>query len=232
VVLGPSRWPGRWALVHTPGLLGREASAEEDAAAVARQWLARYGIVSRDWWRRERPTLPWRIIYHELKRLEFRGDVRRGYFVAGLAGAQFALPEAVELLRNDERQPAVVFAASDPANVFSLPLGWGYERDPFVRTRGASALLVMVGGVVMVTAEGDGKRLAVRDGAATGDLDAAMRALIAHRARRSEGRTPHARDMVVEAINGAPALTSPLAPFLLELGFRRQPGGLALRPEA
>ena len=39
--------------------------------------------------------MEWRAIYHELKRLEFRGDVRRGYFVAGHAGAQFALPEAV-----------------------------------------------------------------------------------------------------------------------------------------
>ena len=76
-------------------------SADEQALAerVARQWLARYGIVSRDWWRRERPAVGWREIYHELKRLEFRGEVQRGYFVAGLAGAQFALPEAVEMLR-------------------------------------------------------------------------------------------------------------------------------------
>ena len=51
-------------------------------------------------WRRERPAIAWRAIYRELKRLEFRGEVRRGYFVRGLSGAQFALPEAVEMLRD------------------------------------------------------------------------------------------------------------------------------------
>ncbi|HEX6629576.1 MAG TPA: hypothetical protein VF048_00710, partial [Gemmatimonadaceae bacterium] len=109
-------WGGRWSLVHTPGMLGPQVEEAELAEQVARQWLARYGIVSRDWWRRERPAVGWRAIYHELKRLEFRGEVRRGYFVAGLAGAQFALPDAVELLRAPaaEDEPVIVLAASDP----------------------------------------------------------------------------------------------------------------------
>src|SRR5258708_32979530 len=87
-------WGGRWSLVHLPGTLGVAAGEREDAEALARQWLIRYGVVSRDWWKREHPAVAWRDIYHELKRLEFRGEVQRGYFVAGLAGAQFALPEA------------------------------------------------------------------------------------------------------------------------------------------
>ena len=76
---------------------------------------------SREMWRRERPAIAWRAIYHELKRLEFRGEVRRGYFVRGLSGAQFALPEAVEMLRSttpDETRRPIVMTASDPANVF------------------------------------------------------------------------------------------------------------------
>src|SRR5919199_1830761 len=126
--LGPAvaGWVGRWSLLRTPGTLGPPFSEEDRAAAVARQWLDRYGIVSRDWWRRERPAVSWRAIYHHLRRMEYRGEVRRGYFVRGLAGAQFALPEAVERLRESGATaadaPFVVMAASDPANPYSLPL--------------------------------------------------------------------------------------------------------------
>src|SRR6478672_674523 len=102
---------------------------------IARQWLERYGIVSREIWRRERPAIGWRSIYHELKRLEFRGEVRRGYFVRGLSGAQFALPEAVEMLRTTGdvgEAPPVVMSVNDPGNVFNLPLPQDPARDPFV----------------------------------------------------------------------------------------------------
>src|SRR5262249_53783639 len=91
-------WPGRWFLVRTDRVLGPEATEAAWAELVARQWLDRYGIVSREIWRRERPAVAWRAIYHELKRLEFRGDVRRGYFVRGLSGAQFASADAIEML--------------------------------------------------------------------------------------------------------------------------------------
>ena len=97
---GPvSGWVGRWSLLRTPGTWGTRPDEEEHAEQIARQWLDRYAIVTRDWWRRERPPVGWRAIYRELKRLEYRGEVRRGYFVEGMGGAQFALPEAVERLR-------------------------------------------------------------------------------------------------------------------------------------
>jgi ATP-dependent Lhr-like helicase len=92
------RWPGRWSLVRTTGILGPERDESVLAETVARQWLDRYGVVAREWWRRERPSVSWRAVYRELKRLEFRGDVRRGYFVNGLTGAQFALLQVAELL--------------------------------------------------------------------------------------------------------------------------------------
>jgi len=79
--------------------LGGVVSEEVRALAVGRQWLDRYGIVTRECWKREHPPISWRAIYLELKKLEFRGEVRRGYFVRGLGGAQFAAPAAVELLR-------------------------------------------------------------------------------------------------------------------------------------
>src|SRR6185437_7069293 len=94
-------WPGRWSLVRVARVLGPAVDESAWAEQIARQWLERYGIVAREMWRRERPAISWRAIYRELKRLEFRGDVRRGYFVLGLSGAQFALPEAIEQLRAD-----------------------------------------------------------------------------------------------------------------------------------
>ncbi len=162
----PSGWTGRWSLVRRRGTLGPELPDEERADRIAHQWLARYGIVSRDWWRRERPPVLWRAIYRELKRLEFRGEVRRGYFVKGLGGAQFALPDAVEWLRavanDDDRDSAgfVVMAASDPANVYNLQLEL-VDRDPLSRPRGSGALLVMRGGKVALAVEARGRRFTV-----------------------------------------------------------------------
>src|SRR4029077_12005237 len=137
---------GRWSLLDTPGTRGPALDEEQRAAAIAERWLVRYGVVTRDWWRRERPPVSWRAIYRELKRLEFRGEVRRGYFVKGLGGAQFALPDAVEWLRtvaSEDQSSAgfVVMAASDPANLYNLPLEL-VERDPLSRPRGSGALLV------------------------------------------------------------------------------------------
>ncbi len=230
---GAASWGGRWSLVHTPGVLGTTMDADDgpsDAELVARQWLARYGIVSRDWWRRERPAVPWRAIYHELKRLEFRGEVRRGYFVAGLAGAQFALPEAVELLRAPSGSPdaaaPVVLTTSDPSNVYTLPLAAGARSagsahpspDPLARPRGTGALLVTVAGRVVATAEGRGTRLRVRDAAGEEVVRAAVRALVERLVAPNERGRRH--DVTIETIDGVAASASRRSDLLREAGFR------------
>lgn len=223
---GGGVWGGRWSLVHTRSSLG--ATPEEqhaDAETIARLWLARYGVVSRDWWRRERPNVSWRDIYHELKRLEFRGDVRRGYFVAGLAGAQFALPEAVELLRipaspEGVHTSPVVLASADPANVFALLLGEGGATDSFSRPRGNGALLVTSEGRVQLAAEGRGTRLRVRDGIANEALQESLRALVEH-LMRVRTRERQRVDVIVESVNGAAAASAPFGDLLRELGFKR-----------
>jgi ATP-dependent Lhr-like helicase len=179
-----SGWTGRWSLVQRRGTLGPDLPEEERAERIARQWLARYGIVSREWWRRERPPVPWRSVYRELKRLEFRGEVRRGYFVKGLGGAQFALPDAVEWLRAvaSEDQAAtgfVVMAASDPANVYNLPLEL-VDRDPLSRPRGSGAMLVMRGGRVAIAVEARGRRFTVADWLSPEEVETAKKALLEH----------------------------------------------------
>ncbi|MEO6526495.1 MAG: DEAD/DEAH box helicase [Gemmatimonadaceae bacterium] len=220
-------WGGRWSLVHTLGTLGAERDEQDLAQRVARQWLARYGIVSRDWWRREKPAIGWREIYHELKRLEFRGEVQRGYFVAGLAGAQFALPEAVEMLRAPSAECSddiVVMSTSDPANVYALPLSPGAEADPLARPRGAGALLVTRAGQIILAAEGRGTRLRVREGASSDDVREAVHAL-AIRLTQRQG-TVRRRDVVVDTIDGERAAGSRHAQSLRDAGFKGMGTGL------
>ena len=179
-----SGWTGRWSLVRRRGTMGPDLPEEERAERIARQWLTRYGIVSRDWWRRERPPVSWRAIYRELKRLEFRGEVRRGYFVKGLGGAQFALPDAVEWLRSvagEDHSSAgfVVMAASDPANVYNLPLEL-VEREPLSRPRGSGAMLVTRGGRIAIAVEARGRRYTVADWLSPEETAAAKKALVEH----------------------------------------------------
>jgi ATP-dependent helicase Lhr and Lhr-like helicase len=179
-----SGWTGRWSLVRRRGTLGPDLPDEERAERIGRQWLARYGIVSRECWRRERPPVSWRSIYRELKRLEFRGEVRRGYFVKGLGGAQFALPDAIEWLRaaagdKDPAEGFVVIAASDPANVYNMPVDIA-DRDPLSRPRGSGALLVMRQGRVAIAVEGRGRRFTVADWLSPGEIAAAKNALLLH----------------------------------------------------
>jgi ATP-dependent Lhr-like helicase len=225
---GPvSGWVGRWSLVRTPGTLGQAPSSEDHAAGIARQWLHRYGIVARNWWRRERPPVPWRSVYLELKRMEFRGEVRRGYFVRGLAGAQFALPDAVEQLREsapDARAPFVVLSTSDPANPYALELE-GAEVDPLARPRGRGALLVMREGRIGMAVEGRGRRITISSWMTEPDVTAAASALVAH-LRAAPSSSGRVRDVEIETIDGAHAAAAKWTEAFMKAGFRRETDGL------
>jgi ATP-dependent Lhr-like helicase len=86
---------------------------------VARQLFARTGVVFRRTVARERVPVTWLALTRVLRRMELRGEVRGGRFVAGFSGEQFALPAAVELLRRLKRQPgraAVSVSSADPLN--------------------------------------------------------------------------------------------------------------------
>src|SRR5690606_24273897 len=93
---------GRWALIRRRPTAARSvAEQRETVAQIARALLKRYGVV---FWRllaREAEWLPpWRDLLMAYRRLETRGEIRGGRFVAGFSGEQFALPEAVGVLRN------------------------------------------------------------------------------------------------------------------------------------
>jgi ATP-dependent Lhr-like helicase len=113
------RAAGRWALLSAPD--GSSRPDAERAGAFARQLLHRWGVVFKDVVAREGLLPPWRSVLQSLRRMEARGEVRGGRFVAGYLGEQFAEPDAVAALRAGRRltQPetALRVAAADPLNL-------------------------------------------------------------------------------------------------------------------
>jgi ATP-dependent Lhr-like helicase len=113
---------GRWSgfRVQRSEVRGQEAEdGSRGAMMVARQLLARTGVVFRRTVARERMPVSWLALTRALRRMELRGEVRGGRFVAGFSGEQFALPAAVELLRRLKREPgrgAVTVSSADPLN--------------------------------------------------------------------------------------------------------------------
>ena len=129
---------GRWSAVPAdPGGPGdADVDADELAEAVAEQLLNRWGVVFRDLALRDSLRLPWRDLQRALRRLEDRGLVRGGRFVAGFSGEQYALPAAVEQLvrvrRTEPTGERVVINATDPLNLTGSVLPG--ETVPAVRT--------------------------------------------------------------------------------------------------
>ncbi|HLB24275.1 MAG TPA: DEAD/DEAH box helicase [Dehalococcoidia bacterium] len=113
---------GRWSIVHR--YQPEPSAADELAERVARQLLARYGVVFRDVVARENFAVAWRDVIRALRRMEMRGDVRGGRFVSGFVGEQYALPEAVDGLRRVRREErtgeTVRVNAADPLNLAGI----------------------------------------------------------------------------------------------------------------
>jgi ATP-dependent Lhr-like helicase len=103
---------------------GNALDMEELAEAWAEQLLFRYGVVFRDIMQRESMSIPWREVLRALRRMEARGTIRGGRFVAGFYGEQYARPEAIEMLRRARRIDRVEeethVSAVDPLNLAGI----------------------------------------------------------------------------------------------------------------
>lgn len=112
---------GRWSALRLQGELQANAG---DIEYVARILLQRYGIVFRKLLERESGLPEWRELLYVFRRLEARGELRGGRFVEGFAGEQYALPEAVQMLREIRRRPAseelITLATTDPLNLTGI----------------------------------------------------------------------------------------------------------------
>jgi ATP-dependent Lhr-like helicase len=115
--LSSSHAPGRWTLLHTP--LMPAIAEEERIEHWCRLLLRRYGIMFRDLLTNESAAPTWHELVQTYRRLEARGEIRGGRFVAGVAGEQYALPEAIPMLRaagESSDEPPLILPATDPLN--------------------------------------------------------------------------------------------------------------------
>ncbi len=201
---------GRWSLA------GQLFPGEPDPRALAELLLERQGIVTRDGVRGEGVPGGYAPVYHELRRLETIGICRRGYFVEGLGGAQFALPGAVERLREkpagDEPRP-LVLAAADPAQPYGSALAWP-RRAGGRASRVAGAYVVLLDGRPALFVERGGRTIVPLRDPDPAWLPEALDGLVAH------ARAWHVKRLAVERFDGVPVLESDVLELLEEAGFR------------
>ena len=165
-------------------------------------------------------------LYSELANLETLGTARRGYFVEGLGGAQFALAGAVERLRGlraDEPAGPLVLATTDPANAYGAALPWPKRDDDSGRrpSRVPGSYVVMIDAEPVLYVERGGKGLLpLRE---PGDwLHDALEALTDHVRR---GRL---KRLAIERFDGEPVVGSEYEQLLIDVGFRQGPRKLTL----
>jgi ATP-dependent Lhr-like helicase len=181
--------------------------------------LERYGIVTRETVVAEGVPGGFTTLYGEFSNLEMLGTARRGYFVEGLGGAQFAIPGAVERLRSLPRAEGeyLVLAATDPANPYGASLAWPKREGGRRPSRSPGAYVLLRDGEPVIYVERGGRgvlRLAELDEGALAD------ALGELATAAGEGVLPR---LAIERVDGDPVIGSGLEPTLIEAGFSRQP---------
>jgi ATP-dependent Lhr-like helicase len=230
VSLGPPRAAGRWSLVAD--LVGEARTATERSHALASAMLDRHGVVTREAVASEGVTGGYASVYPVLRAMEEAGRVRRGYFVAGLGAAQFALPGAVDRLRasrdpDDGTVRAVALAAADPAQPYGAALPWprgpGDERLPLQRAAGA--YVVLVDGRAILYLERGGRSLLTLPDA----VDDERAAIAVGELVRLVADGPM-RELRLERVDRLPPAESGLADALGAAGFRPTYRGWILRP--
>jgi ATP-dependent Lhr-like helicase len=216
---GPPSGAGRWSLVTG---LTTPVTTTERALASAERLLDRHGVVTREAVMAEGAPGGFAGVYPVLRAMEESGAVRRGYFVAGLGAAQFALPGAVDRLRSFRDvhgEPTVqVLAAADPAQPYGAALAW--PESPGRPSRSAGAFVVLVDGSPAAFLDRGARRVTTFPGADAATWAEAIATLV------KDGRI---RVIRLREIDGEPASTHPATSALLAAGFADGYHGPTLR---
>ncbi len=234
-------------------------TATERSHALAMQLLSRYGVLMREAVAAENVPGGFGAVYDVLKALEESGRIRRGYFVAGLGATQFALPAAVDLLRQLRTEPPpekpefVQLAATDPANPYGSVLRWpelpampddsepgapadrsssaGWQSAPRVLTRAAYAEVILRNGQLVAWLRRGNPNILVFLPADEPERSQ-VAAGMAHFlcARGQEKMHAAGREgILITTINGQPVAAHFMARFLMDAGFHPGPLGMHLR---
>ena len=211
-----------WSVTSRFSFLGPEVTDDVLAERRASALLERHGVVTKRAIELDRLGWEWRPIYAALNLMELRGSVRRGYFVDGLPGVQFAKAEFVDLLRSEksarDTRTARVISALDPAFVFDrnlVSVSNGVGADMLGVTRIASNKIAFVDDRPLLIATLEGAHIQATD-AFGREIEEALQALV-----ESISQGSATKKVVVQTWNGTPAIDSPATDLLERIGFRR-----------
>jgi ATP-dependent Lhr-like helicase len=243
----PPTAQGRWSLLPVRAGKGSDATptATEASHALALQLLNRYGVLLRESVAAENVPGGFSAVYDVLKALEESGRIRRGYFVAGLGATQFALPAAVDLLRQlrteppQERPEFVQLAATDPANPYGSVLRWpdlpvaeeDAESAPRLLTRAAYAEVILRNGQLVAWLRRGNPNLLVflpAEEPERSQTAAGLAHFLCARGQQRMHRSSH-EGVLITTINGQAVAAHPMARFLMDAGFHPGPLGMHLR---
>ncbi|MFI7526716.1 DEAD/DEAH box helicase [Nocardia salmonicida] len=223
---GPPTLAGRWSILPE-----RVRDNTVRAHATADQLVERYGVLTRGSVQNEGISGGFQLMYRVLTEFEDRGRCRRGYFVDTLGGAQFSTTDTVDRLRSfdtdrdDTRAGvALALAACDPANPYGAALPWpkGDADGGHRPGRKAGAVVVLVGGELVLYSERGGKTLL----SFTEDIGLRRAAAIALAGLVRDRRVD---SLVIDKINGETVHGNLFVEVLIEAGFSMTPSGLRLR---
>jgi ATP-dependent Lhr-like helicase len=239
----PPAAQGRWSLV--PFRKDQGVTDTEASHALALQMLSRYGVLLREVVAAENIPGGFSAVYDVLKALESSGRIRRGYFVAGLGATQFALPAAVDLLRQLRTAPPlekpefVALSAADPANPYGSVMHWpdlpiadeDSESAPRTLTRASYAEVILRNGQLVAWLRRHNPNVLVflpDDEPDRSEVASGLAHFLC--AREQERMRAGGREgMLITTINGRPVAAHPMARFLLDAGFYAGPLGMHLR---
>ncbi len=257
----PPTTQGRWSLLPLQSA-GREArttagqeagstfgnkaqTVTERSHSLSLQLLNRYGVLLREQVAAENVPGGFSAVYDVLKTLEESGRIRRGYFVGGLGATQFALPAAVDLLRQlrteppAERPEFVQLAATDPANPYGSVLRWpdlpvaeeDSESAPRILTRAAYAEVILRNGELVAWLKRGNPNLLVFLPAEEPERSQAAAGLAHFLCTRGQERmrASNHEGALITTINGQPVAAHSMAHFLMDAGFHAGPLGMHLR---